>query len=99
MEERVNVASARIRNKVAAAWLIFFPRIGDSHCDRPFIPLSPLSVVSTMVMWESNQRLGKNSVQSTGYLKIQESVGSCTGRRDITEIYLKTALNTIQLIN
>ena len=29
-----------------------------------FIPLSLLSVVSTMVMWESNQWLGKNSVWS-----------------------------------
>ena len=31
-----------------------------------FIPLSPLSVVTTMVMWESSQWLGKNIVQSTG---------------------------------
>ena len=31
-----------------------------------FIPLSPLSIVSTMVMWESNQWLGKNVVRSTG---------------------------------
>ena len=30
-----------------------------------FIPLSPLSVVSTMVKWESNQWLGKNIVRST----------------------------------
>ena len=29
-----------------------------------FIPLSPLSVVSTMVMWLSSQWLGKNIVQS-----------------------------------
>ena len=31
-----------------------------------FIPLSPWSVVSTMVMWESSRWLGKNIVQSTG---------------------------------
>ena len=31
-----------------------------------FIPLSPLSVVSTMVMWESSQWLEKNIVGSTG---------------------------------
>ena len=30
-----------------------------------FIPLSPLSVVSTMVNWESSQCFGKNIVQST----------------------------------
>ena len=31
-----------------------------------FIPLSPLSVVSTMVMWESSQWLGRNIVRSAG---------------------------------
>ena len=31
-----------------------------------FIPLSPLSIASTMVMWESSQWLGRNIVQSTG---------------------------------
>ena len=31
-----------------------------------FIPLSLLSIVSTMVMWENSQWLGKNIVQSTG---------------------------------
>ena len=30
------------------------------------IPLSPLSIVLTMVMWESSQWLGKNIVRSTG---------------------------------
>ena len=31
--------------------------------------------------------------------ELQESMDSCTGRRDITEILLKTALNTIKSIN
>ena len=31
-----------------------------------FIPLSPLSIVLTMVMWESSQWLEKNIVRSTG---------------------------------
>ena len=31
-----------------------------------FIPFSPLSVVWTMVMWESSQWLGKNIVRSNG---------------------------------
>ena len=31
-----------------------------------FIPLSLLSLVSTIVMWESSQWLGKNTVRSTG---------------------------------
>ena len=43
---------------------IFFPRIDDSATG--FIPLSPLSIVSTMVMWESSQWLGKNILRSTG---------------------------------
>ena len=39
---------------------IFFLRIDDSHCYRIHFS-SPLSVVSTMLMWESSQWLGKNS--------------------------------------
>ena len=31
-----------------------------------FIPLSPLSVASTMIMWESSQWLIKNIVRGTG---------------------------------
>ena len=31
-----------------------------------FIPLSPLSVVSTKVMWESSQWLGKKIMRCTG---------------------------------
>ena len=34
-----------------------------------FIRLSPLSIISTMVMWESNQWRGKNIVRSTGFKK------------------------------
>ena len=34
-----------------------------------FSPLSPLSIVSTMVMWESSQWLGKNIMQNTGTRK------------------------------
>ena len=33
---------------------------------RGFIPLSLLSIVSTMVQWESSQWLGKNIVRNTG---------------------------------
>ena len=31
-----------------------------------FIPLSPLSIVSTIVLWESSQRLGENIARITG---------------------------------
>ena len=33
---------------------------------RGFIPLSPLSIVLTLVMWENSQWVGKNIVWSTG---------------------------------
>ena len=63
------------------------------------IPLSPLSIVSTVVMWESSEWLGRNIVQRTECLKeLQESMNMCTGCRDITEILLKTVFNTIQSI-
>ena len=51
----------------------FVPRL-DQHSFRGlmisietgFILLSPLSVVSTMVMWKSSQWLGKNILRRTG---------------------------------
>ena len=49
-----------------------------------FIPLSPLSIVSTMVMWESSQWLVKNIVRSTSLKELKESTGRCTGRHSIT---------------
>ena len=50
-----------------------------------FFSLSPLSIVLTMVMWESSQWLGKNTVRSTGLKEFQESMDRCTGRRDTVE--------------
>ena len=50
-----------------------FPRLGQYSFRglmivivTGFISLSPMSIVSTMVMWESSYWLGKNIVQSTG---------------------------------
>ena len=59
-----------------------------------FIPLSPVSLVSTMVMWESSQWLGNYLLK-----ELQESMDRYIGRRDLIEILLKTVLNTIQSIN
>ena len=56
--------------------------------------LLPLSVVSTVVMLEISQWVGKSWLK-----ELQENMDRCTGRRDITEITLKTAFNTIQAIN
>ena len=51
-----------------------------------FIPLSPLSIISTMVMWESSQWLGKNIVPSTGKKNCRKAwVGTLA-----SEIWLKT---------
>ena len=60
-----------------------------------FTPLSPLSVAN----------VGKQTVAWKEYCaefwlkELQESMDMCTGRRDITEILLKTVLNTIQSID
>ena len=67
------------------------PRIDDSHCNR-IHPLSQLSIVSTIVMWESSQWLGKSTVRSTGKNVPQKCMDRCPGLRNITEITLKTAL-------
>ena len=61
------------------------------------IPLSLLSIVSTMLMWESSQLLGRNIVWRTD--KKNSNMDRCIGSRDITEILLKTALNTMQSIS
>ena len=60
-----------------------------------FIPLSMLSIVATIFMWERRQWLGKNK----GLLQEpHENMDRCTDCCNITEILLKTALNTINLI-
>ena len=61
--------------------------IGNVNVAGYHSSLSPLSVVSTMVMWESSQWLRNNIVGN--WLKVlQKSIDGCTGRRDISEILL-----------
>ena len=60
-----------------------------------FNSFSPLPIVSTVVMWESSQWLRKNIVGHS-LKELQESINRCTGCCDITEMLLKTVLNTIQ---
>ena len=50
-------------------------------------------------MWESCQWLKKNVVRSTREKEPRESMRRCTVRHGITDIMLKTALNTIQAIS
>ena len=77
---------------------IFFPRIDDSHCDRNHSSL-------TAVWCFDNAYVGKQPVAWKEYCaeywlkELWELMDRFTGRRDITEILLKMALNTIQSIN
>ena len=59
-----------------------------------------MSVVSTMPGYVGKQPVAWKKYCAEYWLKeLHESIDRCTGRRDITEILLKTALNTIQLNN
>ena len=77
---------------------IFFPGIDDSHCDRIHSSL-------TVVRCFDNEHVGKQPVAWKEYCaehrlkELQESMDRCTGNHDITEILLKTALNTNQSCN
>ena len=77
---------------------VFSPRIDDSHCDRIHSSL-------TAVHYFDNVCVGKQSVAWKEYSatywskELQESMDRCIGSHDITEITLKTTLNTIQSIN
>ena len=76
---------------------ICFQRIDDSHCNRIHSSL-------TAVHCFDNGYVGKQQVVWKEYCveywlkELQETMDKCTGHRDITEILLKTALNTIQYI-
>ena len=78
--------------KTEGRW--FDPRLGQNSfrgliivIATRFIPVSPLSVVSTMVTWESNQWLG--ILCGVLVKRTPENMGRCTGGRDRTEILLK----------
>ena len=64
-----------------------------------FIPLSPLSVVSTMVTWESSQWLGKNIVRSTDEKNSRKALISALAAVISAKYCWTMALNTIQSIN
>ena len=65
-----------------------------------FIPLSPLSIVSTMVMWESSQWLGKNIVWSTGKKNSRKArIGALVATIKLKCSWKRHLINTIQAIN
>ena len=64
-----------------------------------FILLSPLYIVLMMVSHAGKAAGGLEGILCGELVKeLQESMDMCTDRRDIGEIPLKTALNTIQLL-
>ena len=73
---------------------ILFPRIDDNHCDR-------IHSSFTTVHCFDNGHVGKHPVAWKEYCAeywLKELQERCTGLRDITEILLKMASNTIQSI-
>ena len=73
----------------------FFPRIDDSHCVR--IHSSLIAVRFFDIGYAGKQPVVWKDYCTEYWLKeLQESMDRSAGRRDITEILLKTALNTIQ---
>ena len=76
------------------AWPIFFPKIDDSHFDRIHSSLTSVRcfdngyVRKPPVAW-------KECCAECRLKEFQESMDRYTEGRDITEILLKTALNTI----
>ena len=68
-----------------------------SHCDR--IRSSLTAVHSFDNGYVGNQPVAWKEYCANYWLKeLQEHTGRCTGRLDLTEILLKTALNTMQSI-
>ena len=63
-----------------------------------FIPLSPLSLVSKWLCGKAASGL-ERILCRVEVKRTQESMDRCNGNYDITEILLKTALNTIQSTN
>ena len=57
-----------------------------------FIPLSSLSIVSTMVMLKSSQWLGKKYCAEYWLKECRKSMDRCTGSPHITEILLKNGV-------
>ena len=70
------------------AWPISFQ---GSIIAKGFIPLSPLTILSLLVMWESNRWLGKYIAWSTGKKELQENMNRCTHHCEMTETMLKMA--------
>ena len=82
----------------------FDPLVGQ-YSFRGLMVIIATGFIPPAVRCFDNGHVGKQTVAWTEYCaeywlkKLQESMDRCTGRRDITEIILIMALNTIQPIN
>ena len=75
---------------------IFFPRIDDNHCNRIHSSLTAVRFFDNGYV--GKQPVGWNENFAEYWLReFQENIDRYTG--DITEVLLKTALNTVQPIN
>ena len=78
----------------------FDPWLGQySFFATEFILLSPLSIVSIMVNVGKQPVAWKEYSEECWFKELQENIDRRTGRRERTEILLKTTLNTIQSKN
>ena len=55
--------------------------------ETSFIPLSLLTIVLMMVIWENRQWVGKNISRNTDEKKLQESMDRYTGHRGKMKIF------------
>ena len=98
MQNSIIQRKGSLKSSCSLTWSVFFPRIDDSHCDRIHSSL-------TAVCCFDNGYVGQQPVAWKEYYveywlkEHQESMDRYNGCRDINEILLKTALNTIQSIN
>ena len=59
-----------------------------------FISLSPLSIVSIIVIWEGSQWLGKNIPGTTsGEKELQKSLDRCTDLCNVTDLKVENDIN------
>ena len=77
------------------AWLIFFPRIDDSHRNGIYSSFNIVCCFENGYV-EKQPVAWKEDCGEDWLKELQESMDRCTDHFNITEILLKTALNTIQ---
>ena len=97
-------ADAFKKKSILMGFAQFDPQLGQYSFQRLMIVIATSIIPLTAVQCFDNGYVGKQPVALKEYCaeywlkELQESMDSCTGRCDITEILLKTVLNIIQSI-